>query len=70
MDFGEVGFRSNTTVVEQVLTKGISMFVSESLDGLVMVKFQMSLVVVSKSQLEVLNPGAEGSGGQGWPSMS
>ena len=41
MDFGEVGFRSDATVVEQALTKGISMFVSESLDGLVVVKFQM-----------------------------
>ena len=31
------------------LTKGISVFVGEGLHGLVMVKFQMSLVVASKS---------------------
>ena len=49
VDFREVGFGSDTTVVEQAIMKGISVFISEGLCSSVAVKFQTLLVVVLKS---------------------
>ena len=70
MDFGEVGLGSDAVVVEQAVMKSIPMFINEGLHSPVLVKFQMSLVVVSESQLEVLNPCAESGSGQQWSSMT
>ena len=66
MDLGEVSFRGDITVVEQAIMKSISMLVGEGLHSMVSVKFkfQASLVVVLKSQLKILDTGAESSGGQ------
>ena len=48
MDFGEVSFGSNTAVVEQAVIKSIPMFIGKGLHGLISVKFQMLLVVISE----------------------
>ena len=68
MNFGKVSHGSYSAVVEQVVKESIPMLVSKGLHG--SIKFQASLVVVSEHQLEVLDPGAEGGGGQGRSSMS
>ena len=64
MNLRQICLRSNTAVVEQLVGKGISMFVSEGLHGTVAVKLQASLVVVSKGRLKVLDASAEGCGGE------
>ena len=44
--------------------KSVSMLVGKGLHGTVSVKFQALLVVVLKSQLKILDTGAESSSGQ------
>ena len=68
MDFGEVWFGSDAAVVEQAVT--IPMFINELLHSPISVKFQVSLVVVSESCLEVLNAHAEGGSSQQRPTMT